>query len=265
MLKTALYFSIILLCIYFVISLLAFWMQERLIFYPDKLPAVYRFQFKDSFEEISFKPEKDAVVHSLLFHSENPKGLVIYFHGNAGSLEGWGHVAPDFTKNGYDALVVDYRGYGKSSGRLSEKALLLDAQYIYDAMKQRYDEKNMIVYGRSLGTGIATFLAMENSPSMLVLETPFYNFLKLVNYHFSWLPNRLILRYRFQTNEWLQKVNCPVIIFHGTEDAIIPYNHSEMLVKETGKITEFITIEGGNHNNLSSFEAYQRELGKMLE
>ena len=264
MLKILLYFIAFFAGAYILICLLAFLLQDKLIFFPQKLSSDHVFRFEIPFEELYFKMPDDAVVHALLFKADEPRGLVIYFHGNAGSLDSWGYVASDFTAEGYDALVVDYRNYGKSTGKISEKALLDDGQFIYEKMKKNYSEENIMLYGRSLGTGIAAYVAMRNNPGKLILETPYYDFVSLVNAHYGWLPNRLLLRYRFPLNEWLQKTKCPVYLFHGTDDNIIPYEHSERLANEIEKVEALFTIHNGTHNDLPSFPEYRVRLAEIL-
>lgn len=109
-------------------------LQEKLIFFPEKIPSNYKYEFAftDKFKEINYKPDKGVLINSLLFKSDKPKGLIFYLHGNAGSLKSWGNVAESFLKMNYDVLIIDYRGYGKSTGKISEKALYSDSIYIYN-------------------------------------------------------------------------------------------------------------------------------------
>jgi len=209
--------------------------------------------------------DEKATINALHFKAADPKGVVLYFHGNAGSLNNWGYVAPDFLSNGYDLFIIDYRTYGKSTGKLNEKALLGDADSLYRFLLKQYPEDQIIVYGRSLGTGIAVKLAQDHSPKMLVLESPYYNFLTLARHHFPFLPNALILRYRFRTNKWIVHVKCPIYLFHGTDDGIIPYDSSTRLMELIGDKGTLFSVNGGGHNNLSQFREYHDALGKILQ
>jgi len=149
-----------------------YFIQEKMIFLPTKLPQDYRYSFRHDFEEINLKTDDGFVLNSIHFKQLKPKGLILYFHGNAGDLSRWGNITSFFADKNYDVLVMDYRTYGKSTGKLSEDALHNDAQLFYEYALERYDESDIILYGRSLGTGIATKLAANNNPDRLILETP---------------------------------------------------------------------------------------------
>jgi len=242
--------------------------QESLIFYPEILPTDYQYTFSQPFEEATV-PVAGAVLNAVLFKAVNAKGVVLYFHGNAGSLRTWGDVAGDFTSRGYDIMIPDYRGFGKSTGSISnEKQLLADGLAVYGYLKKSYPEGRIILYGRSIGTGMATFVARSGKPRMLVLESPFFSLADLASYHYPLLPKGLVslfLKYPFRTDLWIPEVACPVYLLHGTGDDIIPFDASarlEPLIKSPHKL---IRIEGGGHNNLSDYSAYDRELALILD
>ncbi len=250
--------------------------QEKLIFHPERLPADYRFRFRQPFEEVNLEPAPGVILNALLFSASffgrrSPKGVILYFHGNAGSLAGWGTIATDCTAHGYDVFIMDYRTFGKSKGPLSEKALHQDARYAYNYLLKQYPEKKIIVCGRSLGSGIAARLASETHPKLLILETPFYNCLEMARHHFPLFPPWL-LRYTFRTDRWIVQVKCPIQLFHGTDDTVVPYAGSTKLValfnrKKRGKnfsTIELTTIEGGSHISLSYFRKYQNQLQHLL-
>jgi uncharacterized protein len=241
--------------------------QESLIFYPEILPPDYSFAFSEPFEEVTV-PVEAATLNSLLFKAPTPKGVVLYLHGNAGSLRTWGAVAGDFTSRGYDILIPDYRGFGKSTGNIAnEKQLLDDGLTVYRMLTKTWPENRIIVYGRSIGTGVATFVARSGKPRMLILESPFLSLVDLASHHYPFLPRPLIamfLKYPQRTDRWIGEVACPVYLFHGTKDDIIPFDHSirlEALIRSPNKL---IRIEGGGHNNLSDYGAFDRELDQIL-
>jgi hypothetical protein len=241
--------------------------QESLIFYPEILPPDYPFVFSEPFEEVTV-PVEAAALNALLFKAPNPKGAVLYFHGNAGSLRTWGAVAGNFTSRGYDILIPDYRGFGKSTGNISdEKQMFDDGLAAYRLLTKTWPENRIIVYGRSIGTGIATFVARSQKPRMLVLESPFLSLVDLASHHYPFLPRPIIsifLRYPLRNDRWIGAVACPVYLFHGTKDDIIPFEHSaglEALIRSPHRL---IRIEEGGHNNLSDYGAFGRELDQIL-
>ncbi len=242
-----------------------YFMQEKLIFLPTKLSQDYVYQFQELFEELFFDSEDGARLNALHFKLDDPKGVVLYFHGNAGDLSRWGGITSHFTKYGYDVIVMDYRTYGKSTGELSEENLYKDAQLFYDYALESYPENQITVYGRSIGTGFATYIASKNEPSKLILETPFFNFSEAANNRIPILPMKYLLKYKFPSNKFISKVSCPVLIFHGTKDKVVPYKSGVRLSKlvNSDKLT-FITIPDGKHNDLMSFEAYGIALESFL-
>jgi len=248
--------------------------QEGLIFYPEVLPPDYRFAFSQPFEEVNV-PVEAATLNALLFKAKNKgtdfksvPGVVLYLHGNAGSLRSWGDVAGDFTSRGYDILIPDYRGFGKSTGNIAnEKQLLDDGLAIYRMLAKTGPEERIIVYGRSIGTGVATFIARSGKPRMLILESPFLSLIDLASYHYPFLPRPIIsmfLRYPLRNDRRIGEVACPVYLFHGAKDDIIPFDHSVRLERLIRSPHRLIRIEGGGHNDLSDFGLFGRELDQIL-
>ena len=228
--------------------------QEKLIFHPEKLSKDHRFSFPLPFEEIVLD-SGGVGIHTLLFPKENSQGVILYFHGNAGSLHSWGGVVADFASTPYDLWIMDYRGFGKSEGKLSGEAdLQADAQALLDAAKKRYGDQEMVIYGRSIGTGVASALAAKYPPKMLILETPYYNFPDLVAELAPWAPAPL-LRYRLMNNEHIRDQPFPIHLIHGDRDALISASHSERLATLGPHIT-FHKIVGAQHNNISAFSRF---------
>ncbi len=242
--------------------------QESQIFYPETLPANYRYAFPGRFEELMW--DVDGVkINALHFTVEHPRGVVLYFHGNAGSLRDWGDVAGDFTIRGYDILMPDYRGYGKSTGKIKNEAMLhQDAAVAYSYLQKHYRESEIVIYGRSIGSGLAVYLAKSSKPRMLILESPFFSLRDVAKFHYPFLPMGFfdsILRYPMRSDLWIPEVACPVYLFHGTKDEVVPYNSSERLIRLIKSNGKLITIEGGGHNDLSDFKLYREELDRILK
>ncbi len=248
---------------YILICAALYFLQERLIFYPEVLAPDFTFTFPGRFEEIAL-PSDGAVIFALYFKTDHPKGVVLYFHGNAGSLRSWGTVAESFVERGYDVLMPDYRGYGKSSGRIaSEQMLHDDAAVAYQYLLPHYPEDQIVVYGRSIGSGIATYLAKSHRPRMLILETPYFSLKEIVRQHYPFVPGGQ-LKYPLRTDLWIGDVACPVYLFHGTSDDLIPHGASERLAALVRTEHELITIVGGGHNDLGNFEQYGQQLDRIL-
>lgn len=254
----------LLLTVYLIFASMVYFIQEKLIFLPSSLPQQYEYEFNIPFEEI-FLENEGARLNGIHFKTENPKGVILYFHGNAGNLARWGEITKEFVPFGYDVLVMDYRTYGKSTGKLSESALYEDGQLFYNYVLEQYNEDQLILYGRSLGTGIATWLASKNDPAQIILETPYYSFLDIGQKRFPYLPVKWLLKYEFRSFEYVQQINCPVHIFHGTDDKVVSFDSGEKLFNSIpGNNKAMIVIEGGGHNNLSQFQAYLSGIEQIL-
>ena len=246
------------------LSILAYFLQEKLIFKPEKLKQDFQFKYDVPFREYFFDIEPGVRINGLHFYREKPQGLILYFHGNTRSIKGWARYAKDFYRYDYDVLLVDYRGFGKSTGKRSEKEMMSDMQYIYGQLKQQYGEEHLIIYGRSLGSGFATKLASDNHPRYLILDAPYFNFLRVIERFLPILPMRIVLRYHLRTDLWLPKVKCHTYILHGTRDLLIPLRHSEALQKINPNKITLIRINGGKHNNLPSFDEYHNFIRDIL-
>lgn len=252
--------------LYIMIGTSLYFLQEKLMFFPTTLSQNYTYDFEYPFEELFLKPEVDVSINAIHFKNNKPKGVILYFHGNAGDLSRWGKITEFFVEKNYDVLVMDYRGYGKSKGKLSEAAFYNDAQYCYNYLLEHYSESSIIVYGRSLGTGVANYLAANNSPNKLILETPYYNILDVAKHRFPMFPVKSLLKYRFDSYEYIKKVSCPIVIFHGTKDQVVPYSSGKKLKDVAPKAsTVMVTIEGGGHNNLVDFEIYNSFIDEVLK
>lgn len=241
-----------------------YFFQAKLIFFPEVLSPNYQYRFEHDFEEVNYQVGENVTIHALHFKAEKSEGIVFYSHGNAGSLANWGNVADIFLANNFDVLIYDYRGYGKSNGSVSEANLYHDAIYIYEQLAKEYGEGHIVVYGRSIGTGIATKVASEFNPKQLILESPYYNLPDLAKKIFPVAPS-FLLKYKLRNDQMISKVACPITIFHGTVDEVIYYKSSLKLEKLIKKGDKLVPIIGGHHNDLENFEAYRNELGNILK
>jgi len=254
-----------LLSAYLLISTMLYLLQEKLIFLPSKLPSDYTYSFTQPFEEINLTAADGAVLNGIHFKQEQAEGVIVYYHGNAGDLTRWGNIALFFVEKNYDVIIMDYRTYGKSTGKLSEEALYSDGHLFYEYALKHYDESGITLYGRSLGTGIATRVASQNNPFRLILETPYYSLLDLGKTRFPYLPVQWFLKYPLKTYEYISEVSCPIAFFHGTEDRVVPYNSGLRLFNSVSvNKNTFFTIKGGRHNNLKEFQVYRDGIQEIL-
>ncbi len=247
-----------------VVLFLLFFFQERLIFQAEEVPEDYQFEFKSPFEELFFEPRKGVRLNAVLFKAKDSKGLVIFFHGHSGSNATWGYAAEEIIKNGWDCFIYDYRGYGKSTGKhRTELSVHKDAEFVHEIMAERYAGQELIFVGQSLGSGIATRLAMSAVPKKLLLITPYYNFNDVVHFHYPFLPARMMLKYKFATNKIIGDVQCPVHLIHGTKDTLVPFE-SSIRLSSLSENVQLTAVQGGVHGDLQNFEEYEGWVKELL-
>lgn len=240
--------------------------QSFIMFQPDGLKQRYVYQFDQPFEEHFIKTEDGVTLNALLFSTSKPsKGLILYFHGNADNMTRWGQYAVDFTSNGYDVLMIDYRGYGKSTGKASEKGLYKDGVATLKWANANLKFDKLYFYGRSLGAAVASNLAIKNTPDLLILETPFDNVTGAVADAIKPAKLTYKLKYSFPNKEHISQVNCKIVIFQGTKDRIVPLSSALRLKPLLKEGDDFFIIEKGRHRNLRKFEGYQEKLKAVLE
>ncbi|MBW3544028.1 MAG: lysophospholipase [Bacteroidetes bacterium] len=254
--------------LYVLFCLLLYFKQERLIFFPTPLPDKHNFYFQEAFEELTINTPEGIALHGLLFKTaKNPEGqpgLVFFLHGNAGSLDSWGTLAPFYTRLGYDVFMLDYRGYGKSGGRIeSEAQFYADVQAAYQRVAGLYPEENIVIMGVSIGTGAAAMLASRNQVRMLLLLTPYYSLTDMVCRTFPLVPP-FLLKYKFRTHTFLDSTTAPVYLFHDTEDEVIPYASAQKLLKYLKPGDQFYTLQGTGHNSIHESQQYQEIIRTLL-
>lgn len=257
---------ITILIIYIAVSVILYYVQDYMLFKPEKLPKDFQFHYENQdIKEYNLETRDGAIINGLLFKpKEKSKGIVLYLKGNSKSIKGWGKFAVDFTRLGYNVLMVDYRGFGKSTGKRSQKAIKRDLQEVYNKIKTLTSENRIVIYGRSLGSGFAAKLASINNPRMLILDAPYYSLTKVTSRYMPFMPLSILLKYPLPTYKWLKYVQCPIHIIHGTQDQLIPFKTSVKLSKVNPKLTTLHTVIGGGHKNLNNFESYHLMLQNIL-
>jgi pimeloyl-ACP methyl ester carboxylesterase len=256
----------VLVLVYLGVGALFYFFQDKLIFRPKKLAADYSYSFDIPFREINMPISETKNLSIVQFTVEDSiqKGIVLYFHGNRGNINRYAPAAGSFTRNGYEVWMIDYPGYGKSTGKRTEQILYEDALTMYNLALRQMPVENLIIYGRSLGSGIAAHLSSTRESRHLILETPYYSMPHLARYYFFMYPAMLLSRFEFSTYAYIEHTRSPITIFHGTKDRVIPYKHARWL-SEIKPGIELVTIEKGGHNNLSEFPAYRQKLDSILK
>src|SRR6185295_5609742 len=161
--------GIILGALYIGLCLIFYFFQHFFFFRPEILSSGFKYQYAFPFEEFNFNTGDGGKINAIYFKVPNSRGVIYYLKGNSRSIKGWGKFAKDFVSNGYDFFMMDYRGFGKSRGKRTQAILFEDAQFLYTWLKDHYPEEKIVVFGRSLGSGIAARVASWNKPRLLIL------------------------------------------------------------------------------------------------
>jgi hypothetical protein len=238
------------------------WGQERLIFHPVPLPAGHRFTLPPDVQERQIDVP-GARLNALHLRLPRPDGVVFFLHGNAGNLQSW-FVNPDFYRAlNVDLFMLDYRGFGKSSGRIaSPEQLLADLRSAWAQVLPAYAGRPVVLYGRSLGSGLAAQLAAAlpaaQRPALLLLVSPYRSLQALAAEHYPFVPGA-VLRYPLRTDQALQALGngTPprLLLLHGELDTLIPPAHSDALAALLPG-ARVQRIAGAGHGNLQDFPAY---------
>ncbi|MBT1708889.1 alpha/beta hydrolase [Fulvivirgaceae bacterium PWU5] len=253
------------IALYFLVALLLYIFQQKMIFYPGKMAKNTNLNLASHQREVFLETRDNETIHALYCAGTRPE-VILYFHGNAGDLSGWKFAAEDFTTLGYAVLMIDYRGYGKSTGQLSEQGMYTDGEAAYEYLTKELHiaPVNILVYGRSIGTGVAVEIATRYPVRGLVLESAYTSLSTLANEKVPFFFPSLYLRFRFNNLQKIANVTCPVVLLHGTRDELIPPAHSQRLLAAIKSKKKLILIDGGGHNDLAGFPEYGRSLQEDL-
>jgi uncharacterized protein len=211
--------------VYLAGGLVLYAIQDHLLFHPLPVRRDHPYKFDRPFKELNLQQGK-ANLSIVTFPVTRAKGVVLFFHGNRENVSRYAAYASLLAKEGYEVWMIDYPGFGKSTGRRSESILYAQAETMYALAAQQWAAGDIIIYGKSIGTGIAAYLASRKPCRRLILETPYYSVAALARHYFPIYPVLPVARYEFPVYRFLNKVQAPVTLLHGTRDEIIPYSQA---------------------------------------
>lgn len=222
--------------------------QDRLLYHPDRFYDLPEGNLV-VFQEVSFKAVDGSDILGWYVQGEATKPVILFFHGNAAQVAKFAPWLLPFVERGYGVLMMEYRGFGKVSGQKDQKYFYADGLAAFDWLKiQGYSK--IIVYGYSLGTAVATYVAANRSADKLILTAPFSSMRRLVAEKPVPLA-RFVLRNGYESDYWIEKVKAPILIVHGKNDRLIPYKHSERLfynAKVKDKTLQL--VDGESHGSI---------------
>ncbi len=268
LLKFVLTFVFSLVFIYILIAVSVFFYQKRLIHIPF---TTYTETPKDRaipFESVVLKQQSDnATLNGWFIEVPHSKYTVLLFGGNAGNMSYMLDTIDLLHKLGYSVFIYDYRGYGASTGKLTERAMYDDVRLAWDYLTEtrQTSSNDIIVFGRSLGTAMASWAATEYDPAALIMESGFTSLVEMGEIYYRWLPTNLMLRFRYDNLSRVPRLRCPTLYIHSPEDELVPYAHAERLYSATLSDKSFLTISGDhNYGYLESGETYTRGIEEFL-
>lgn len=255
---------------YIAISFFLFFSQHRLLYYPDypgRTITLTPENINLSYEPVSFETTDSVTLFGWFIPRQNARGTVVVFHGNAGNISHRLEIIQLFHRLGLNTFIFDYRGYGQSEGRPSEHGQYLDAEaaWLYLFHSRHIPSEEMVLFGRSLGGPIAAWLAQKHNPGALIIESSFTSIPELAAELYPHFPVKLLCRYRYNTAEYIARINCPILIIHDVNDELIPFRHGQKLFEIAHEPKEFLkTI--GTHNELDrvSKEKYERSIKSFI-
>lgn len=252
--------------IYIAGGIALYFLQDRILFHPVQLKKDHNYDFADPHQDITIPINNEDNLNLVRFFSRDSisRGVVLYFHGNKKNISWYAKYPPYFTRHGYEVIMIDYPGFGKSTGSFTEQTLYDWSEHVYTLARGRYSPDSIIIYGKSMGTGIAARLASVQACRRLILETPYYDFPSVIKDYLPIYPVDWMLHYEIPTHFYLSNVTAPVTIFQGTRDRVIRYKNAKRLQPVLKPTDEFITIKGGRHNDLYEFKEVVTKLDSLL-
>jgi hypothetical protein len=264
-----------------IISLAAFYLlflviltlfQRKFIYFPYKLEKEFEYpRYVSQLEEVFITCADGTIINGLYAPGRERSPTVLIFHGNAGNITHRDVILQGFNQLGYSVLLIDYHGYGKSEGKPSEKNLYLDGKASLEWLSKEKNKKpeEIVLFGKSLGSGVAVELATEKLFKGLILESPFTSIASVARSHFpyNFFPVSLLLMDKFDNATKIKSVNSPLLITHGTEDSIVDTKESNKLFKQANMPKELYLIEGADHNNIQYYnpQKYWARIAGWLE
>ncbi|UZJ44449.1 alpha/beta hydrolase [Marinimicrobium sp. C6131] len=252
---------------YLALLILTWLLQGCMIHFPSRALKATPADAGLGYEELDLTTSDGERLHAWFVPAREARGVLLFFHGNAGNISHRLESLRIFHELGLEVLILDYRGYGRSSGRPSEKGLYRDAEAAYDYLieERKVPPEQLLVFGRSLGAAVGAHLASQRPVGGLILESGFTSVPDLGAELYPFLPVRLLARYRYDTREALSAVTAPVLVVHSRDDDIIPFSHGRALFEAAAEPRQFLELEG-DHNTgfLRSRERYVRGLEQFL-
>lgn len=258
--RTALWWRVVRigLVAYIGMALLLMFLENRLVYHPVPYPVGDWQPAGLTFEDAEFTANDGTALHGWYIEHQEPRAVVLFLHGNAGNIAGRAEFLRRIHELRVSVLALDYRGYGRSEGSPTEAGVIADARAArkWLSTKTGLKEVDIVLWGESLGCGIAIELATEDAEA-LILESAYTSLPDVAAHHYAWMPVRLLMRNRMRAIDKIGQFRGPLLQAHGDDDSVIPYELGRRLFESANEPKEFIAIPGGDHNDPRSKQFWQ--------
>jgi fermentation-respiration switch protein FrsA (DUF1100 family) len=244
--------AVIALCLYAAVATMVYLAQRSLMYFPDRTHVTPAAAGLPEANEVPLKAADGVQVVAWYVPPQDDKPVIVYFHGNGGSLP---HRVPRFRKlidAGIGLVALEYRGYGGSPGSPSEQGLIADGEAAYRFAAAHYSAQQLVLWGESLGSGVAVAVAAEQPVGRVILEAPFTSAVAVGAQHYWYLPVRLLMKDKFHSDARIGKVKAPLMIMHGVQDRTVPYAMGERLFDLANKPKHLVRFLDGGHDDLDA-------------
>ena len=240
------------LCIYVGIATVLYVMQRSLMYFPDTVHVTPAQAGLPQAEEVALTAADGVAITVWHVAPKNDKPVILYFHGNGGALHYRVERFKRLIADGVGLVALEYRGFGGNAGTPSEHGLIADAETAYAFAAARYPAKQIVVWGESLGSGVAVAIAAEKPVGRVILEAPFTSTAAVASIRYWYLPVRLLMKDQFRSDERIGKVTAPLLILHGFQDRTVPYAMGEQLFDLANQPKHIVKFLDGGHEDLDA-------------
>lgn len=244
-----------------------FFFQSNQVYHPDHLISVDPESIGLHFENVSFETSDGVRLSGWFIPNEDASEVILFCHGNAGNISHRLETIQIFHDLGLATFIFDYRGFGQSEGKPSEHGTYRDAEaaWQYLVQERKVHPDKIIIMGRSLGGAIAAWLAWNHTPGALILESTFISVADVAKKLYPYLPIRLLLRFEYDTVEYLSQVKCPVLIVHSRDDEMILFSNGQRLFETAKGPKQFLAITGSHNDGfITTGKRYQEGLSQFI-
>lgn len=257
--------------VYVLLSLVLYLLQGKMVFLsnlPGRALTASPGDIGLEYEDVYLATLDDERLHGWYVPATISRGVIVFFHGNAGNISHRLDSIGIFHQLGLDTLIIDYRGYGQSTGKTTEQGTYLDAQaawsYLVDERGIAADQ--IIIFGRSLGGAVGAWLGTQHTPAAVIIESSFSSGVDMARRLYPFLPVRLITRLRYPVAEYASHLDCPVLVVHSRDDEIIPFAMGQSIYAAVKQRKSFLELRGDHNNGIFiSRQDYLRGLDGFIE